>query len=102
MMKYRRLLSIPIALVVIFCLTSCKQQTETKTNTLTVGLETDITTLDPIKTLDPHVSRIVGQVFEGLVGLNESNQVVPLLAESWTANTNYDVWIFTLRKGVFF
>ena len=72
------------------------------TKSLTVGLETDITSLDPIKTLDPHVSRVVGQIFEGLVGLDESNRVIPLLAESWRPNENFDRWRFTLRKGVLF
>ncbi|HAB15206.1 MAG TPA: ABC transporter substrate-binding protein [Verrucomicrobiota bacterium] len=68
--------------------------------TLRVGLETEITTLDPAKTLDPHVSRVVGQIFEGLVGLNENNEVVPLLAESWESNTAGDIWTFKIRAGV--
>jgi peptide/nickel transport system substrate-binding protein len=69
---------------------------------LVVGTETDITTLDPIKTLDPHVIRIIGQVYEGLVGLDESNQLVPKLAESWQPNDRFDRWKFKLRKGVAF
>lgn len=102
MKKYRFLLLIPIALVAVFCIQSCKQQNSPNPKSLTVGLETDITSLDPIKTLDPHVSRVVGQVFEGLVGLDENNQVIPLLAESWKPNENFDHWRFILRKGVSF
>ena len=74
----------------------------TVASSLQVGLETEITTLDPAKTLDPHVSRVVGQVFEGLVGLNEKNEVVPLLAESWQANPAGDSWTFKIRPGVMF
>jgi oligopeptide transport system substrate-binding protein len=102
MKKYRFLLLIPIALVVICCIQSCKRETTSDTKSLTIGLETDITSLDPIKTLDPHVSRVVGQVFEGLVGLDENNRVIPLIAESWKPNENFDQWRFVLRKGVFF
>lgn len=69
---------------------------------LVVGTETDVPSLDPIKTLDPHVIRIIGQVYEGLVGLDESNQLVPKLAESWEPNASFDRWKFTLRKGVKF
>jgi ABC-type transport system substrate-binding protein len=102
MKKYRYLLLIPIVLVAVFCIQSCRQQPPPNPKSLTVGLETDITSLDPIKTLDPHVSRVVGQVFEGLVGLDENNQVIPLLAESWKPNENFDEWRFILRKGVYF
>ena len=102
MKKLRFLLLLPITVVALFCLQSCKQQTPPQVKSLTIGLETDIVSLDPIKTLDPHVSRVVGQIFEGLVGLDESNQVVPLIAESWKPNDNFDQWRFTLRKGVFF
>jgi len=69
---------------------------------LQVGLETEITTLDPAKTLDPHVSRVVGQIFEGLVGLDENNEVVPLLAKSWESNAVGDTWTFKIRSGVRF
>lgn len=69
---------------------------------LQIGLETEITSLDPAKTLDPHVSRIVGQVFEGLVGLDENNEIVPLLAESWESNAAGDSWTFQIRSGVKF
>lgn len=64
--------------------------------------ETDVPTLDPIKTLDPHVMRIIGQVYEGLVGLDKANQVVPKIAESWTSNDRFDRWTFNIRSGVRF
>lgn len=64
--------------------------------------ETDVPTLDPIKTLDPHVMRIIGQVYEGLVGLDEANHVVPRIAESWTPNDRFDRWTFKIRRGVRF
>ena len=102
MEKKRFLLLMSLALLAICCLPSCKRDTTAETKSLTIGLETDITSLDPIKTLDPHVSRVVGQIFEGLVGLDENNKVIPLLAESWKPNENFDRWSFTLRKGVLF
>lgn len=95
------------ALAIIVALSVWWQNRSDKTGapsslTLQIGLETEITSLDPAKTLDPHVSRIVGQVFEGLVGLDENNEIVPLLAESWEANAAGDSWTFKMRSGVRF
>ncbi len=70
--------------------------------TLVAATETDVATLDPIKNLDPHVVRIEAQIFEGLVGLDEKNQVVPRIAESWKPNDSFTVWRFKIRDGVKF
>jgi ABC-type transport system substrate-binding protein len=67
-----------------------------------VGFEVKISSLDPIKIHDAYISRIIGQVLEGLVGLDEGNNVVPILAESWSSDTSGRIWNFQLRKGVLF
>ena len=64
--------------------------------------ETEITTLDPIKNLDPHLVRIEAQIFEGLVGLDEKNQLVPRIAESWKPVDGFARWRFKVRDGVKF
>jgi len=64
--------------------------------------ETEIATLDPIKNLDPHLVRIEAQIFEGLVGLDEKNQLVPRIAESWTPIDGFSRWRFKIRQGVKF
>lgn len=67
-----------------------------------VATETEITTLDPIKNLDPHLVRIEAQIFEGLVRLDEKNEIAPCVAQSWEAVGGYDRWRFKIRPGVKF
>lgn len=64
--------------------------------------ENDLVNLDPTKSLDIYTLQVTGQVMEGLVGLNEKNQLTPLLAESWSANEDNTTWTFKIRKGVYF
>ncbi|MBE0541758.1 MAG: ABC transporter substrate-binding protein [Verrucomicrobia bacterium] len=67
-----------------------------------VATETEITTLDPIKNLDPHLIRIEAQIFEGLVGLDEQNEIMPRIAQSWEPVGGFDRWRFKIRPGVKF
>lgn len=47
--------------------------------------------------------RIVNQIYEGLVSLNQADlSIEPSIAKSWTVNDSATVFTFTLRKGVFF
>ena len=41
-------------------------------------------------------------LYSGLTRLGEGTEVVPDLAESWSANDTLDEWTFKLRKGVLF
>lgn len=58
--------------------------------------------------LDPHVggnypqALIAGQYLESLVSLDESREIVPWLAESWTVSDDALTWDFTLRSDVSF
>ncbi len=57
-------------------------------------------------TLDPYTSREMSSlrlselIFNGLIGINESQEIVPELAESWEVSTDKKTWIFHLRKNV--
>ncbi len=103
MKNLRRLLpTVVLVIAGVWLNSGCGKKTVASSHDLLIGTETDITTLDPNKVLDPHVIRIEGQIYEGLVGLDENNQVIPRLAESWTPNEAFDKWRFNLRKGVHF
>src|SRR5207248_3996285 len=69
---------------------------------ITIALGADVTTLDP-QTRDDGNEHIVnwGNVFEGLVGRDQDEKMVPALAESWEQK-DPTTWRFTLRKGVKF
>jgi peptide/nickel transport system substrate-binding protein/oligopeptide transport system substrate-binding protein len=83
-------------------LAGCQSTTLKKQVEITVGLENDLNNLDPIKCKDVYRIQVIGQIFEGLVGIDGKNQVIPMLAQSWSHNKNFTVWNFKLRKGVYF
>jgi ABC-type transport system substrate-binding protein len=69
---------------------------------LVVGFENDVVSLDPIRIGDVYSVRVVSQIFQGLARLNEDNEVVGGVAESWTHSPDLTRWTFKLRSGVKF
>ena len=57
-------------------------------------------TLDPITSNEMISMRISELLFNGLVGINERQDVVPELAQSWDASTDGRIYTFHLRKDV--
>lgn len=57
-------------------------------------------TLDPITSNEMISMRISELLFNGLVGINERQDVVPELAQSWDASKDGRVYTFNLRKDV--
>jgi peptide/nickel transport system substrate-binding protein len=72
-------------------------------STLVVGLVAEPVGLDPAQVTDLNSSRVGRRVVETLVGFaDESTQIVPLLAESWTISKDGLTYTFKLRKGIAF
>jgi len=68
---------------------------------LTMGMASEPSAIDPhYHNLAPN-NALRRHIFESLVGQDESQQLVPLLAESWKP-TGETTWEFKLRKGVKF
>jgi peptide/nickel transport system substrate-binding protein len=57
-------------------------------------------TLDPITNNDMVALRITELIFNGLVGIDNKQQIVPELAERWDVSTDNLVYTFHLRKDV--
>ncbi|MEP2119230.1 MAG: ABC transporter substrate-binding protein [Bauldia litoralis] len=70
--------------------------------TLTVGISSDIKTLDPqMSTLDVFRHTIRSTVFESLVFIDpDTLQADPMLAEAWTLSDDGLELTFTIREGV--
>jgi len=83
-------------------LAGCQKKTTEKGENLVFGLENEITTLDPIRNSNIYELQVMGQIYEGLVGLDKNNQLIPLLAESWAVSSDFKTWKFRIRKGVYF
>ncbi|HZF03027.1 MAG TPA: ABC transporter substrate-binding protein, partial [Patescibacteria group bacterium] len=71
--------------------------------TLVVGLVAEPVNLDPAQVTDLNSNRVGRRVVETLVTFpEESTQIVPGLAESWTISKDGLHYTFKLRKGVAF
>ncbi len=73
---------------------------EGKGSTLSYGEYGRPTTLDPITSNDMISTRITELMFNGLVGINNKQQIVPELAESWDQSSDGLQYTFHLRKDV--
>jgi len=72
-------------------------------DTLVIGMEAEPPGLDPGQALGLHTLRVTYQIFETLVTTpDDSTEVLPGLAESWTTSADGLTWTFKLRRGVRF
>lgn len=72
-------------------------------STLVVGLVAEPVLLDPAQVTDLNSNRVGRRVVETLVTFaDESTQIVPGLAESWTVSKDGLSYTFKLRKGIAF
>jgi ABC-type transport system substrate-binding protein len=69
-----------------------------------IRVSTDIEpqTQNPALTYDLSSKHIVSQSYEGLISMNEANQIVPGLAYEWSFSENKDHLTFKLRDNIFF
>ncbi len=57
-------------------------------------------TLDPVTSNEMISLRLTELIFNGLVGINEKQEIVPELAEKWDISADSRTYTFFLRKGV--
>lgn len=82
---------------------SCKPTSSTDDRTVFYYNESNgITSLDPAFARDLEIMWATNQLFDGLVELNDSLQVVPCIAKSWNISNDGKEYIFHLRKNVLF
>lgn len=69
---------------------------------LRAGFQTDPVGLDPHITNATSTRNMLENTYEGLVRFDNTLQVLPALAESWSATEDGLTWTFNLRPGVTF
>jgi peptide/nickel transport system substrate-binding protein len=79
----------------------CVSLTPAWAGDLTVGIASNVTSLDPHFHYQNPNSNIAAQIFDRLIAQDEHQRLVPALAESWRAADD-KTWEFKLRKGVLF
>jgi oligopeptide transport system substrate-binding protein len=63
----------------------------------------DCRSLFPLNITETSSFRVVSQVYEGLVKLNQKDlTIIPCIAEKWESNDSATVFTFHLRKGIFY
>jgi peptide/nickel transport system substrate-binding protein len=96
-----RVLASVLALVVVAIV--MQGQAIAASSTVTVGASLAPTTLDLTTTADASIPEVLlYNVYEGLVKLDATGKVVPLLADSWKVSANGHVYTFVLHRGVQF
>jgi len=65
-------------------------------------LANDPSTLDPVKLVDQYTVSVAKQIFDGLVEFDSHLNVMPGLAQSWSASRDGLEWSFNLHQGVQF
>jgi len=65
-------------------------------------LPSDPPELDPAMSTDSTSSRVIRNIFDGLVQFDKDLNVVPAIAKDWNISEDALVWTFKLRKGVKF
>ena len=70
---------------------------------MTVAITADPPGWDPTVSTSQEIARVTyHNVFEGLVRLDRSGNIVPALAESWETSDDGLTWTFKIREGVKF
>ncbi len=70
--------------------------------TLVMGIEDEISNLDPGETTISVNERVASLIFDGLVEYGENNRIVPGIAEDWTVSDDGLEYTFDIREGVMF
>jgi oligopeptide transport system substrate-binding protein len=99
-MKFNKYL---IFLIIPALLVSCKPKTDNRGKTVFKYNESSgIGTLDPAFARDQSIIWACNQLYNGLVQLNDSMQIVPAVAKSWNISNDGKTYTFILRDDVFF
>jgi oligopeptide transport system substrate-binding protein len=100
----RRLFVLLLAAVALGCSKGNFSQTANAGNSgfFRYPMSSAPTTLDPAIVQDVDTGELLSNVFQGLVGYDENNRIVPLLAESWKLDNGGKTYLFTLRANAKF
>ena len=81
--------------------TETENKDEIKTD-IVIATAVDFITMDPLDTNDTLSGGLQRTMMEGLFGFDKDMKIIPLLAESYTANDSATEFTFKLRQGVKF
>ena len=80
----------------------CSKKIETNKNVFRYNEYRNITSLDPAFSRNPQNIWPVNQIFNGLVQIDDSLNIIPEIAKSWIISDDGLEYTFILRDDVFF
>ncbi len=86
----------------LFGLVSCGTKRSDNKNVFCYNESNGITSLDPAFARDLEIMWATNQLFDGLVELNDSLQVVPSVAKSFSVSEDLLTYTFILKSNVYF
>jgi len=99
--RLKGLVRIFLVILVFFTVHSCSTSNRLH-GYVYYRLNTDPTTLDPALIVDVAGGSISAKIFNGLVKLDESLNVIPDIADSWEVLDGGTTYIFHIKRGVKF
>lgn len=102
--EFKMIKKIHILIGCIALLTGCKDPAKKFSNKTIFRYNADqgISSLDPAFSKDQYSIWAVNQIFNGLVQMNDSMEVKPCIAKSWTISEDGHTYTFHLRNDVYF
>ncbi len=91
-----------LALLVMVAASVLVAGAQPRSGTVVMATQSDAARLDPAATGDVPSMLVQSVMFEGLVGWDKDQKLVPQLAESWTISDGGKVLTWKLRQGVKF
>jgi peptide/nickel transport system substrate-binding protein len=73
-----------------------------ETERFVMGIEDEVSNLDPGETTISVNERVASLIFDGLVEYGEANKIVPGIAKDWSISEDGLEYTFELREGVLF
>lgn len=87
----------------LILLNSCQRTTENHPkDTLRIDIAGDVTSFDPQKRVDFYTFRVLSDLDEGLVDMDQANRPIPGMAENWQISADGKTYLFYLRENLHF
>jgi len=102
MLKIPKIHFITLITALIFVVEACTSDNKLPVDVFRYNESKGVSTLDPAFARSQTVIWPVSQLYNGLVELNEDNQIVPSIAKSWSISADARTYTFNLRTDVSF
>ena len=88
--------------LLLSCLLSCGETASNGKKVFNMNLDQNLTSMDPAFARNQNAIWMINQVFNGLVQIDSSLQIVPCIAKTWQVSADGLSYTFNLRNDVHF